>query len=580
MAGGLYAITKALAEAGLGVEAREWRRSVILEGRVDTWQQYITAGYAAAGKGYKGVVNDIQVEGIEPQPMYTPPLKSREIQGREFDAVIIGGGVIGSAVARELTRWNLTVAVLEKEDDLAKQTSSRNNGMIHPGISAAPGTKKLAYNIRGNNMYTQSAAELGFKLNRCGSVILLGKAWQPLLYPFARRMALKKGVNGIGLLSPKAVREREPNATLGHRGGLLLPSAGVVAPYKVTLAYGENAVENGAEIFLNTAVLGFEMDRNRISGVRTNQGIIQAKVVINAAGVGADKVAGLADDRFFSIHGRKGTIAILDKKTGATQNSALATLKLGAKAHTKGGGLNPTVEGNILMGPTAVEVPHREDWSTGPEDMEFLISRHLGLNTALRPGDVITYFSGIRACTFDEDFIIEPSEHVPNLVHAAGIQSPGLAAAPAIAQDVAAMAVTILEQVQEVRPNPAFNPIRRSTPELADLTLQERSQLIRENPAYGRILCRCEVISEGEVIECLKGPVPATSLDAVKRRVRAGMGRCQGGFCTPGLIETLARETGIDPVEVLKGRPGSEMLVRDTKVSADCRGEVETSVNT
>ena len=248
------------------------------------------------------------------------------------------------------------------------------------------------------------------------------------------------------------------------------------------------------------------------------------------------------------------------------------------KSYTKGGGLNPTVEGNILMGPTALEVPHREDWSTYPGDMEYLYSRHLGLNTALKPQDVITYFSGVRACTFDEDFIIEPSEQVSNLVHAAGIQSPGLASAPAIAQDVAEMAVKILTQVREVKPNNAFDPVRRAAPELADLTLEERAMLIRENPAYGRIVCRCEVISQGEVVQATGGPIPATSLDGVKRRVRAGMGRCQGGFCTPALIKIVAQERGVDPTKVTKGRPGSELLAGDTKLIISCPGEDDDSV--
>jgi len=214
------------------------------------------------------------------------------------------------------------------------------------------------------------------------------------------------------------------------------------------------------------------------------------------------------------------------------------------------------VEGNLLMGPNAVEVPQREDWSTSSEDMEFLLSRHLPLNTKLMSRDVITYFAGVRACTFEEDFIVEPSQYVQNLVHAAGIQSPGLASAPAIAQDVAKLAVAILEETMQVLPNQSFNPRRRCQPELAGLSLEARAAVIQANPAYGRIVCRCEEVSQGEIIAAIKSPVPATSLDAVKRRVRVGMGRCQGGFCTPALLEILARETGVVPTQVAKRRPG------------------------
>lgn len=574
MSDGIKAVISALARAGVtGVEAQEWRQSVVLEGHVDSWQKYIDAGYAAAGKGYKGVVNDVTVEGIVPRGAYVPPLTDTSLEGKRFDVIVIGGGVIGCAVARELTRWDVSVAVLEKEDDVAKQTSSRNNGMIHPGIAASYGTKKFEYNIRGNRMYSQIANELGFKFSRCGSVLMLEKGWHRLLYPVVRRKALKNGVAGIELWSERKLAQLEPNVTPHQHGAVFLPSTGVVAPYQVTIAYGENAIENGADIFLNTAVLGFEMDKDRIIAIRTNRGKIWPKLIINAAGVWADVIAGYADDRFFSIHGRKGTIAILDKKTGKFQTSCLSMPRIREKSHTKGGGVNPTVEGNILMGPTAVEVPHREDWSTCPGDIHFILNRHLGLNTALGTRDIITYFSGIRACTFEEDFIIEISQRVKNLVYAAGIQSPGLAAAPAIAVDVAKLAITALGKVKEVRPNPAFNPRRRARPDLADLSLEERSNLICKNPAYGKIICRCEAISEGEVVEALKGPISAHSTDAVKRRIRAGMGRCQGGFCTPALIEVLAREVGVGPAEVCKNRPGSELLAGETKGRDNARGD-------
>jgi glycerol-3-phosphate dehydrogenase len=568
----LNLVARELAKLGLtAVYPREWRRSVVLEGEVDTWQQYIAAGYAAAGKGYKGVVNAIKVRGLEQSREYLPPAQGGALEGKDYDVVIIGGGVIGCAVARDLTRWDLRVALLEKEDDVAKQTSSRNNGMIHPGIAASSGSKKLAYNIRGNRMYTQAAEELGFELVRCGSVVMLERSVYQLALPYVRYKALQKGVDGLIPLSRRQVARREPNATSLQRGGIFLPSTGVVAPYKVTVAYAENAVENGAAVHLNTAALGFAMEQGRIIGVRTNQGLIRAGAVVNAAGVWADKIAAYADDRFFTIHGRKGTIAIIDKALGATQKSVLALPRLGVKSYTKGGGLNPTVEGNLLMGPTAIEVSQREDWSTTPEEMEFLFSRHLSLNRQLRPRDTITYFAGVRACTFEEDFIIEPSEHVPNLIHAVGIQSPGLASAPAIAQDVAAMAVEILKTTREVKPNPTFNPERRLTPQLAKLSLEERGEAIKKNPAYGQIVCRCEAISAGEIIDAIHSPVPATSLDAVKRRARAGMGRCQGGFCTPAILEILARETGKAASEINKGRPGSQLLAGETKTGGGTR---------
>jgi glycerol-3-phosphate dehydrogenase len=566
LAEGLKAVGEELNKLGLTrVDARERRSSVVLEGLVDSWPQYIAAGYAAAGKGYKGVVNDIEVNGVIPRPMYAPPAGPRDLEGQAFDVLIIGGGVIGCAVARELTRWNLSVALLEKEEDVAKQTSSRNNGMIHSGFSAGSGSKKLDYNIRGNRMYTQAAEELGFELLRCGLLALFEKGSYQLAYPYLRYKTLKKGIDGIELVSAGEVAKGEPNATAIQRGALSLPSTGIVAPYKVTTAYAENAVQNGARVFLNTVARGFEIAGGRIAAVETNRGKIRAGAVVNAAGVWSDQVAGLAGDRFFTIHGRKGTIAILDKNTGKLQNRGLALPKVGKKSHTKGGGLNPTVEGNILAGPTATEVPHREDWSTDPDEISFILQHHLVLNSRLKKQDIITYFAGIRACTFEEDFVIEVSEHLPNLIHAAGIQSPGLASAPAIAGDVARMAVGVLKQQMAVKPNDRFEGRRHRQPELSKLSLEERARLIESNPAYGRIICRCEVVSEGEVVDAIKAPVPATSLDAIKRRTRAGMGRCQGGFCTPALISIVAGETGMEPTAVAKGRPGSELLVSLTK---------------
>jgi glycerol-3-phosphate dehydrogenase len=565
MAAGLRAVRSALDKTGLiEIEAHEWRRSVVLSGRAGSWQRFIDAGYAATGKGYRGVVNDIEVDGLEKDKQYLPPSCPPDLEGLDFDVVIIGSGITGAAIARELTRWDITVALLEKEEDVAKQASSRNNGMIHSGLATREGSKCSSYNLRGNRLYAEAAAELGFKLAWPGLLVLLPAKWQHLLYPLVLLDAARKQVE-VSLLSRNQVTELEPNVWQNQQGALLLPATGVVSPYQVTAAYAENAVENGACIYLNTAALGFVMDGSSISGVRTNRGTLKSRLVINAAGIWADKVAGLANDRFFTIHPRKGAIAILDRKTAALQKMIVSMSQLGKKSSSKGGSLTPTADGNILIGPNALEVPWREDYSTTPADIDFLVTRHLRLNRLLQPGHIINYFAGLRACTFEEDFIVEPSEYVPNLIHAAGIQSPGLTAAPAIAVDVAEMAVTILRQMQEVRPNPRFNPRRDANPVLSELSLEERAAIIAANPSYGRIVCRCEAVSEGEITASLHSPLPVETLDGVKRRVRAGMGRCQGGFCTPAVLNIIARETGRDVTRVCKKEAGSEMLLSFTK---------------
>lgn len=565
---GLRAVQEALRRKGLGgVEAGEWRRSVVLQGRVADWDSYIAAGYAAVGHGYKGVVNDVEVAGVSDGPGYAlhPGSEQQDLEGRSFDVVVIGGGVIGSAIARELTRLRISVALLEKEDDLAKHTSSRNDGMVHPGFAVRPGTQMARLNIAGNKMYAEVARDLGVRLEWPGSMVLVQRRMHLLALPVVWHRCRQNGVEGARFLSRNEVGKMEPNIIPGEQGALHFPATGVLSPYRLTIAYAENAVENGARVFLNTTVLGFDMDHGRIRTVRTNRGSLAARVVINAAGLWADRVAQYANDRFFTIHGRKGVIAILDRKTGLTQKASLAMPDFSFHSRTKGGGLVPTIEGNILMGPTAREVPFREDYSTDPASLQTLFERHLPLNVRLKRSDVITYFAGVRPCTFEEDFVIEPSDYVSNLVHVAGIQSPGLASAPAIACEVAGMTSRMLQEIMNVLPNEQFNGKRRVPPELSKLSLEERAELIRRNPSYGHIVCRCEGVSEGEIVDALNAPVPAGSLDAIKRRVRTGMGRCQGGFCTPAIVGIMAREKGIPATAIPKREAGSELIVAYTK---------------
>jgi glycerol-3-phosphate dehydrogenase len=566
----LKAVKKALKKARIaGVEAHEWRRSVVLTGRVSSWDEKIQAGYAAAKKGYKGVVNDIEVEGVETDEMSTPSIRDSLLEGRHFDIAVIGGGVIGSAIARELSRFDISIALLEKEEDLAVHTSSRNDGMIHPGFASSPGSLKAHYNVRGNRAYTKVCSELGVELKRPGSMILFSNPFMRLLLPLLKARAKKNGVDGYRYLSKREVKRLEPNITPRQHGAFFLPSTGILSPYKLTIALAENAVENGAAVFLNTVVLGFEMEGNNITTIKTNRGGISAGVVINAAGIWADKIAEYADDRFFSLHGRKGVEAILDTKTGQYQRRVMAMPSIfQAGSKTKGGGLVITPEGNLLAGPTAEEVPYRELYTTEQKDIDKLM-RHIKLNTRLNISDIITYFAGIRACTYEEDFIVEASEHVGNLVHAAGIQSPGLASAPAIAEDISRIAVNILTTQKEVPLNKKFNPHGRANPELKDLPLEERAQYIKGNPAYGRIVCRCEEVSEGEIRDALRSPIPVTTLDGLKRRARVGAGRCHGGFCTPRVLEIMAEELQIKMVDITKKGEHSEFFYGETKGDVD-----------
>jgi len=563
----LEKVMKQLGKLGLSeaVKAEEKRKSIRLTGHVDSWEKKVSAGFAAAGKGYKGVLNDISVEGIGEEQIYRYDPGDRDLDGRYFDAVIIGGGIIGCAAARELARFDISIALLEKEEDLAMQTSSRNDGMIHPGFAAHPGTKKALYNVRGNRMYTQWARDLDFELKRPGSLILFPSKLEKLLVPLMKRRARQNGVEGNYRYIPrKEVFRMEPNVTAEQQGAFFLPSAGIISPYKAAIAMAENAIQNGSELFLNCFVESFEREVGRIASVRTGRGTLRCGVVLNCAGNFADTIAELADDRFFSLHGRKGTECILDRATGETQHSILSMPRLIQRnSKTKGGGVVPCIEGNILLGPTAEEQPWKEDYSTEREDFRQLLGK-LDLNKKLSGMSVITYFSGIRPASWEEDFIVEPSEEVPNLIHGAAIQSPGVASAPAIGEDLAKMAVNILSESKAVGVRENFEPMRKAAYHQI-VTLEERRKMVEINRLYGNIICRCEVISEQEIRDVLRGPIPVWSLDAVKRRVRAGAGRCHGGFCTPKIMEIISDELGIPMEDITRKGNFSTVLVGETR---------------
>ncbi len=563
---------------GDSVEVRDERGSIVLEGRVRDWQEKVSAGWAAARFGFLGVVNDLSVDGV-PEERLEDSLYGRHespgdrpLEGERFDVAIVGGGVIGCAIARELARQDLSIVLLEKEYDVATHTSGRNDGMIHDGFAAKPGTLKAAYNVRGNRMWEPLARELGIEFRRPGSLILFRGRASAAAYPIMAARARENGVDGWEYWSRSRVASEEPNAPHDQHGGFFLPSAGILSPYKATVALAENAAANGVRIALDTCVLGFTMEGSRIDGLRTSRGDFRAGVVVNAAGNWADVVAGMAGDRFFSLHQRRGSDLILDASAGPSQTRIMSMPSLlQVREKTKGGGLVKTVEGNILVGPTARELPGREDYSTSPDEIREW-EKHLRVNRSLSLAQVITYFSGVRPCAWDEDFIIRKSARVDNLVHSAGMQSPGLASAPAVAQDIAAMVLAIASGFRKIRPRADWKPHRAAPPEPGRMDLEERASLISRNPAYGRIVCRCEEVSEGEVVDALRGVLPVFAMDAVKRRTRAGMGRCHGGFCTPRVMEIVAREAGIPPCSVTKKGEGSWMCAGGTK---EARGQTE-----
>jgi len=550
------------------VRAAEERGCLALDGALASWDDVVRAGLMAVNKRrYIGLINRIACTGETCPPMRVPPLADTALEGQAPDVLIIGGGVIGCAILRELSRYQLDVLLLEKEHDVALHASSRNDGMVHPGVDLKPGEIKRRYNLRGNRMYETLCEALDIPFKRAGQYLCFSTPLLSIAAFFAQFYFRAVGLR-CRLISGRALHAAEPKLSDKLCCALHFPDAGVVSPYQLTIALAENAIDNGARISLDSAVTGMAVEGGRIVSVTTNRGTIRPRVVINAAGVFSEEVAKMADDHFFSIHPRRGTNAILDVKSAYQLNTIASSYGTVAKKtrHSKGGGLVHTVDGNLLCGPDAVETIEKENFETRRESIQQCFDKQRVTSPLLAERDIITYFTGIRAATYEEDFVIQKGQFTANIVHAAGIQSPGLTAAPAIAVDVAAMAVSLLAASGNApQENPDFCPQRSGIVCARDLDNEARSALIRSNPDYGEIVCRCEEISRGEVLAALRRSLPCDSIDGVKRRVRPGMGRCQGAFCGQTVLQIIAEEKHLPLSAVLKSGYGSEVLLAEDK---------------
>ena len=540
----------------------------VLTGRLPLWQDVVTA-CSLASKKYSTthVVNDIVCDEIKPQSPRLPKLCDSALDGEKPDVLIIGGGISGVSIARELSRWKLDILLVEKEADLALQASGRNDGEVHPGIDLSKGSKKHFYIRKGNEMYTKICEELDVPFKRVGQYVCFTKtAYKPLVAVYCLIRRKRDGISDTKLISKKELESIEPNFSKDFKFAISNPSSGCVCPYGLTIAYAENAVQNGARVALNTAVLDMSVKNGEIIEVKTNRGTLYPKLVINAAGVFAEDIAAMAKDRFFSIHPRRGTNSILDKKAGAFMHSIASVKELTRnKSHSKGGGILHTVHDNLLIGPDAVETYEKENTKTHRESIETVFSKQKRTMPSLSERDIITYFTGVRAPTFEEDFIIERGRKTKNLIHCAGIQSPGLTTAPAVAKDIEKMAIDFLKNITDVKANPDFNPIRRGVPVLNEMPDEERAELIKKNPDYGVIVCRCEEISKGEILDALRSPICVPTVDGIKKRVRPGMGRCQGGFCSPLGTQIIVDFLNIPLSEVKKSSEESIITFGKTK---------------
>ncbi|MDD3831438.1 MAG: NAD(P)/FAD-dependent oxidoreductase [Clostridia bacterium] len=524
---------------------------VRLTGEMDRWDDVLSAGKMAVSGHFFGVLNDIKLAGFTQPPIKRPVLDDDRYDGAVCDVLVIGGGVIGCSIARELTRYNIKVILVEKQSDVATMQSARNDGAIHVGIDLPNKTKKLHYLARSNCMYEQLSAQLDFPFTRHGQYVLSTSWWHLPIMLALKVKAMRQKITNLQFMGRRKLAGVVPNLSKNVKFGILMDKGGCVCPYGMTIAYADNAVQNGAKILLNTIVTGMDVTDGVIIGVHTNRGIIKPRVVVNAAGVYADVIAEYAQDRFYTIHPRRGTNLILDRQSkshiinDAGSISMYLSRKLRQRVHSKGGGILQTVDDNVLVGPDSVETPYREDHSTTIESINAVMSKHALTSPTMSNRDIINYFTGVRSATYEEDFVIEYGKKTTNIVHVAGIQSPGLSAAPAIAIDVSKMAVVILTKYRIVLANNKFNPVRKGVTNISKLSIQERDELIRINPNYGEIVCRCEGISKGEILDALHLPLCVPTLDGIKRRVRAGMGRCQGAFCQPLIMDIIKEDRGL-----------------------------------
>ena len=475
-----------------------------------------------------------------------------------YSVAVVGGGVIGATILRELTKYNLSVIMLEKESDVSMGQSGANSGIVHAGFDAVPNTNKAKFNVLGNKMMKEYCNDLGVKYLNNGSLVIAYDDEQLKALKSLKERGEINGVKELSILNREELLSLEPNLSKNVVGALYAKTGGIVCPYELTIASIGNAMDNGASLKLN-----FEVDKI----VKTNDGYeitsstgekVESKLVINCAGYGSQKIANSVGDYSFKIGARRGEYILLDRESKGFVNH---TIFCTPTKHGKGILITQTVDGNILLGPTA-EVISDNCTSTTASGLSKIKEIAMQMAENIPFYNTITSFSGVRAFADRNDFIIEESAVAKGFINVAGIESPGLTASPAIAKFVVE---NLIAQNINLTKNASFNGIRKPDYFFNNLTTEEKNKIIKENPSYGNIVCRCEKITEGEIIRAITENPKATTIDGVKRRTRAGMGRCQGGFCQPRVAEIIANTLDIKLQEVTKKGGKSNILIGRTK---------------
>jgi len=473
-----------------------------------------------------------------------------------YDVVIIGAGVVGGMVARALSRYQLKICILEKENDVAMGATKANSAIVHAGFDAKQGSLKALLNVRGSEMMPTVCKDLGVKYRNNGSLVIGFNDEDRETIKELLARGTENGVAGLKILEKEELKAMEPNISDNAVCALHAPTGGIVCPYDLTIAAIGNAMDNGAELKCNYHVTRIEKAPGSYTVFSAND-CVDARFVVNCAGLYSDQIAKMVGDDTFDVHPRKGEYMLLDKECGGLVSHTIfrTPSKMG-----KGILVSPTVDGNLLLGPTSVDMWDKENKDTSQDGFARIMASTAESLTAVPFGKMITSFCGLRAVGSTGDFIINAPKE--GFINAAGIESPGLTASPAIAEYIVNM---LKEQGLELVADPTYEPKRVSAHAFRDADLEEKNKMIKENPAYGKIVCRCESVTEGEILDAIRRNPKARDLDGVKRRTRAQMGRCQGGFCGPYITELLAKELGIAYEAVTKFGGNSVVNIGKTK---------------
>lgn len=475
------------------------------------------------------------------------------------DVVIIGAGAVGCAIARELSRYQLDVIVVDKNEDIGGDASKSNSAIIHTGYDASPGTLESQLVAAANPMYDKLAEELDVPFKRIGAILPAITQEQFEKLPEIKHKAFLNRVYDVEYKTGEELRRMEPNLNPEVKGGLYIPRESIIDPFILVQALAENANENGVNFLLNTKVTDIRTENGAIKEVVTTGGTITADYVINAAALYCDEIAAMVGKADYKVVARRGQFYILDKNTDCRVNQIVLPIPTRV---TKGKLMCPTIHGNMLVGPTAEDLDNKTDKSVTADGLGSILEDVKRLIPGVNIRDSITQYSGLRPNRNPEGLHVDVYDDLKGYINLSGVRSTGLTLSVAMGVYVADL---MRETGAVMEPKKNFIERRKGVLRFHELDREEQDEAVKKNPLYGKIVCRCETVTEGEILDCIRRPLGARSMDAVKRRVRAGMGRCQGGFCGPRVIEILARELGITVEEVNKNNEGSYMVAGKTR---------------